>query len=357
VTRAFGKETEQFLVPPSSRSGTFPSSPQGPPSSRGADSGGYDFVRASAEQIRAVIRATRAHWLLQLTRARRALGGWNGEAEGFVHAAGHFSEMCRLPPRIPGFVYMAEDLGLSPPELVPDGSRSFQSSGEVHRARLLLIDRRGPFGLLTFERPAGAEPFSAAERRKLEELAPFVVGGARAEVDAADARCELSVILALGPGDGTDLLANPDTRSILWGSKHGRPLHWAAIESHESGILSIVERWLVSTERDEVLPTPPRLAIGDVLGVSVIRHQPSLGSRCVAVRLRGTGARANPIHALSVRERAVVRLLIKGYEPANIAAIMVLGEPTIRTYIRRAYKKLDVCNRADLIRKLLTYQD
>jgi len=50
----------------------------------------------------------------------------------------------------------------------------------------------------------------------------------------------------------------------------------------------------------------------------------------------------------------VARLLIKGYEPANIAAITGIAEHTVRTYIRRAYKKLGVCRRADLVRRLLT---
>lgn len=53
---------------------------------------------------------------------------------------------------------------------------------------------------------------------------------------------------------------------------------------------------------------------------------------------------------LSPREREVARLLVEGYANLNIAAHLGISENTIRTYIRRLYKKLNVCNRIDLIR-------
>jgi DNA-binding CsgD family transcriptional regulator len=53
---------------------------------------------------------------------------------------------------------------------------------------------------------------------------------------------------------------------------------------------------------------------------------------------------------LSPREREVARLLVEGYANLNVAAHLGISENTIRTYIRRLYKKLNVCNRIDLIR-------
>lgn len=64
------------------------------------------------------------------------------------------------------------------------------------------------------------------------------------------------------------------------------------------------------------------------------------------------GAKGAPRAAtlLSPREREVARLLVEGYANLNVAAHLGISENTIRTYIRRLYKKLNVCNRIDLIR-------
>jgi DNA-binding CsgD family transcriptional regulator len=56
---------------------------------------------------------------------------------------------------------------------------------------------------------------------------------------------------------------------------------------------------------------------------------------------------------LSKREREVARLLVAGYSGVNVAAIAGLSENTVRTYVRRLYAKLEVSNRADLVRKLV----
>jgi hypothetical protein len=50
----------------------------------------------------------------------------------------------------------------------------------------------------------------------------------------------------------------------------------------------------------------------------------------------------------------MARLLVAGYSGVNIAAIVGLSENTVRTYFRRLYAKLDVSNRADLVRKLVS---
>lgn len=59
-------------------------------------------------------------------------------------------------------------------------------------------------------------------------------------------------------------------------------------------------------------------------------------------------------YRLSAREREIARLLIDGYAALNVAAVLELSENTVRTYVRRLYKKLNVNNRADLVCRLLT---
>jgi len=56
--------------------------------------------------------------------------------------------------------------------------------------------------------------------------------------------------------------------------------------------------------------------------------------------------------SLSPREREVARLLADGYSLVNVAAILGLSENTARSYVKRMYTKLGVCNRVQLVRRL-----
>lgn len=55
------------------------------------------------------------------------------------------------------------------------------------------------------------------------------------------------------------------------------------------------------------------------------------------------------VEDLSPREREVAEMLVQGYSGVNIAAACNLSENTVRTYIRRLYRKLGVSNRAELV--------
>jgi DNA-binding CsgD family transcriptional regulator len=80
-----------------------------------------------------------------------------------------------------------------------------------------------------------------------------------------------------------------------------------------------------------------------------------LGRAC-SIRIEPVGNADAPtaLEGLSKREREMARLLVAGYSGVNIAAIVGLSENTVRTYFRRLYAKLDVSNRADLVRKLVS---
>jgi len=58
--------------------------------------------------------------------------------------------------------------------------------------------------------------------------------------------------------------------------------------------------------------------------------------------------------SLSGREQQVARLLADGYSCVNTAAVLNLSENTVRTYVRRLYRKLDVTNRVDLVQRLIS---
>jgi DNA-binding CsgD family transcriptional regulator len=53
---------------------------------------------------------------------------------------------------------------------------------------------------------------------------------------------------------------------------------------------------------------------------------------------------------LSKREQEIGALLVAGYAAVNAAAVLGLSEHTVRTYVRRLYRKLGVSNRVELVR-------
>ncbi len=60
----------------------------------------------------------------------------------------------------------------------------------------------------------------------------------------------------------------------------------------------------------------------------------------------------SPAISLSEREQQVARLLADGSSCVNTAAVLNLSENTVRTYVRRLYRKLAVTNRVDLVQRL-----
>jgi DNA-binding CsgD family transcriptional regulator len=55
----------------------------------------------------------------------------------------------------------------------------------------------------------------------------------------------------------------------------------------------------------------------------------------------------------SRRELMVADLLLQGYGTVNVAAILALTDHTVRTYVRRIYRKLGVHSRADFVREVM----
>jgi|SoiMethySBSTD1v2_1073268.scaffolds.fasta_scaffold04829_14 DNA-binding CsgD family transcriptional regulator len=314
---------------------------------------GSEFVGMTVNAIRTVVSASAVCCIVQPNRARMPHGFcYEADGEQPLVLRDGLANLIQTAQARPGAVYidsMADDS--APPFETGD---LFGHRADGDRAWVLLRDGEGVVGVVGLARAAGEGNFSDTEKRKLEELAPLLTCGVRAELDSIDARCELATVHALGAGHVTCLLFEPDLERVVWASSRGKSVDWAlAIEPVEQLLGRTIEELLEAQTRDEVLPTPPRLPLGMVVAVAPVRDETPFGSRCIAVGILPSAEDYSPITLLSARERAVARLLIKGYEPANIAAITGIAEHTVRTYIRRAYKKLGVCRRADLVRRLL----
>ena len=124
----------------------------------------------------------------------------------------------------------------------------------------------------------------------------------------------------------------------------------------EDAIVNAAEALIASRAKGEKLLTPPRLRLGHPVAVSKFERGEFMGlARACAMRVEPIGnGEHTALEGLSKREREMARLLVAGYSGVNIAAIVGLSENTVRTYFRRLYTKLNVSNRADLVRKLVS---
>lgn len=253
-------------------------------------------------------------------------------------------------------------------ELYPDDERRrlpfFRDNSQVPqltRAILLFLHEGGVlFGLCGLERRDGDAAFTGADLSRLEALAPFAVCGARAQI-AYDERTRESVALrALGKVTGSLYVVDRDKKSVVWAADRQRGIAWDDdVAPYEAALADAAEHMLAARARGEALPTPPRLPMGSVVSVAKLEVDPVFGNaRCAVVRIEPP-QEASPqaqqlLEGLSKREREIARLLVAGYSGVNVAAIVGLSENTVRTYVRRLYQKLDVSNRADLVRKLVS---
>ena len=223
-------------------------------------------------------------------------------------------------------------------------------------AMLLFVHEGGVlFGLAGLERRAAEEPFAEHERLAVEGVAPFIVAGARAQMQYDELSREAAALRALGRVSGIIYVVDWDKKRVVWAADCVHGVDWEEdVEPLQDQLVDAVEQSLAARARGDALPTPPRLPTGSLVAVARIDDDPVFsGARCAAVRVEAP-TRPAALDGLSKREREIARLLVAGYSGVNVAAISGLSENTVRTYVRRLYGKLGVNNRADLVRKLVS---
>src|ERR1019366_9090751 len=227
--------------------------------------------------------------------------------------------------------------------------------GFSHALLLFLHEGGVLFGLAGLERRAGEGEFTEDDKRELENVAPFIVAGARSQLQYDELSREGAALRALGRVSGIIYVVDRDKKRVIWAADRQHGVDWEEdVEPLEDQLVDAVETSLAARARGDALPTPPRLPTGSVVAVARIDDDPVFaGARCAVVRVEAP-QRPAAIEGLSKREREIARLLVAGYSGVNVAAISGLSENTVRTYVRRLYAKLGVNNRADLVRKLMS---
>jgi DNA-binding CsgD family transcriptional regulator len=248
-------------------------------------------------------------------------------------------------------------------ELWPESERAQlpyfreHAAAEGFAAGLIVFLHEGGvlFGLAGLERRASDPAFDEADVERLERLAPFLVAGARSQLQYDELAREAAALRALGHTSGVVYVIDRDRRRVVFAADRERGIDWDEdVAPFEEMFVVATEDALAARARGDTLPTPARLPTGTVVSAVRLEGDPVFGgSRCAALRVTPPDRQA-ALEGLSKRERDIARLLIAGYSGVNIAAISGLSENTVRTYVRRLYTKLGVNNRADLVRKLVS---
>jgi len=75
----------------------------------------------------------------------------------------------------------------------------------------------------------------------------------------------------------------------------------------------------------------------------------SLLHRALDIQTAGGGPQADPFGSLTVRERAIVGLVVQGLRNREIGSELGVAEGTVKAHLHRIYEKLGVSDRTDLV--------
>jgi len=229
------------------------------------------------------------------------------------------------PVRPQACVVRPSDLGPQFEPLDPDG-----------RVLLVVLESGGVVhGLAGLERAAGAPEFSIAELDEIGALAGALSLAATYVLAVELLAYEQAAAQAGGGRSSLVMVADHDARRIIWARSTDRPVDW------KRDVLPL-QRALFERDGDAAASVAPRPGAPTMMASEI--HDAAL----VHYGIIRVSLPSEP--QLSRREREVAQLLVGGYANLNIAAHLGISENTIRTYIRRLYKKLKVSNRIDLIR-------
>ena len=166
-----------------------------------------------------------------------------------------------------------------------------------------------------------------------------------------------AALRALGRVRGTVLVVERESwrvvcTSLPVGDDHRRPEGGRLGRAVLAGLRRLLARGAMDVD---AIKAPLRLRGATILEVVEFGAEvaQASGRRYLAVRVAPTNGRRGAPSELSPRERDVARLLADGYSHVNIAALWGVSTNTGRTLMRRLYRKLGVCNRADLVREIL----
>jgi DNA-binding CsgD family transcriptional regulator len=165
----------------------------------------------------------------------------------------------------------------------------------------------------------------------------------------------LDVTNHLASFDGVCAVVDGGFSQLLWVGARGNYAELQQeVRENAAAMISVVARSASSSSADPPVSYPV-LSNGTVVHVQAEKTLSTFSGQAhavVAIRPHRVENDDDVTAVLSRREHQVARLLGDGYTIVNAAAILGLTENTVRTYVRRLYRKLGVNTRTDLVRQL-----
>jgi DNA-binding CsgD family transcriptional regulator len=213
---------------------------------------------------------------------------------------------------------------------------------------LFLESADASYGVVGLERTCDEPEFSPSETERVRDCVEFITLAARLQVAQIGLACEVAVLRTLGHTDGLLLLVDRERRSIFWADRKECSLNWKRdVEPIGEAVLQAVDQQLTTVTQPDGAPVDPSER-GYIVKAAEVDGSAFSVNSCAAVCV----VLDVPIPGLSHREWQVGSMLANGYAILNIAAATGLSENTVRTYVRRLYRKLHVCSRVGLTHAL-----
>ena len=240
------------------------------------------------------------------------------------------------------------------PEGSVDGDSELQSAlrrvGASRCLMLVLQDREGVHGVAGLERAPDEPAFTDSDAEQLAGVVPCLSLMASTQLRLEPLEQEVAALRAVFRLKGAVVIAE---------RAPGDPLRLRAFGHADQPELSAELLHLVGEAATRFLDDPNVASLGPLPpseGAEAVRILPL--AKSTPDRRLGMHVALNspPQENLSRREREIAGMLVSGYTAVNIAATYNLSENTVRTYMRRLYRKLAVYNRADLVRRLLSFE-
>jgi LuxR family maltose regulon positive regulatory protein len=215
------------------------------------------------------------------------------------------------------------------------------AGGDLERARALLrVERGGPVapGSLTEQWAAalGPVPWAAEGERD-------AIGAAAAWLERGDPLAALRRVEA--QAEGLHPVLRIHALVVEAAARHGLGQSDAAAEA--------VERALALAEPDGFRrPFTSGAVMGRLLERELARstpYGPFVSELLDAHDRRSGGTAREPVDALSVRERAVLRLLPTLLSYPEIAGELFVSVNTVKTHVKSIYRKLEVTSRREAV--------
>lgn len=231
--------------------------------------------------------------------------------------------------------------------------------GFEDEARVVFADRAGAWGAISVFRGADESPFSSSELEFLGEVAPAITRGIRAGLLAHVSRAQP----ADEPGPAVLIV---DALDRLVQSSPGATAQLARMADvpNTGDPLTIVQA-LVSAARRYAsgeLDAMPRIRLRTTDGVWLVLNASPLGGsadRAGDVVVTIEEARPQEViglvadaFGLTVRERDVVGMVLRGSDTKEIAAAMHVSPYTVQDHLKSVFDKAGVSSRRELVARV-----